>query len=170
MSIITSSQHEFSLIIILRRWTLGKGHNSVESVICLYHIQFHQSLWNRMISIQVTLTLPWDLCKMVNTNVPMICTSYVPYPRSIPLRYALNLSFGWPRIWKKNKHFFYARDVYKMFYFYVKNIFRLNNAKKKNALALKKYPLDIHVTLSQKMFFVLKVKEFNTIKCKAVMF
>ena len=38
--------------------------------------------WNRMKSVQVTLMLIWDWCKMLNTSILMISKSCVPYPRS----------------------------------------------------------------------------------------
>ena len=64
---------------------------SPKSVICLYHIQFHKAclafIWKWMKSVQVTLMLTWHWCKMMNTNIQMICKSFVPYPRSTFLRY-----------------------------------------------------------------------------------
>ena len=38
-----------------------------------------------MKSVQVTLMLTLDCCKMVNTNIPMTCNSCVPYSRSTSL-------------------------------------------------------------------------------------
>ena len=43
-------------------------------------------MWNRMKLAQVTLMLTWYWFKVLNTNVPMICKSYVPYPRSTSLK------------------------------------------------------------------------------------
>ena len=38
-----------------------------------------------MKSVQVTLMLTLDCCKILNTNVPMIGKSCIPYPRSTSL-------------------------------------------------------------------------------------
>ena len=40
----------------------------------------------KWIQSKLALMLTWDLCKMLNTNVPMICKSCVPYTRSSTLK------------------------------------------------------------------------------------
>ena len=47
-------------------------------------------IWNRMKSVQVTVMLTWDWCKIVSTNIPMICKSCVPYPRSTCLNFCFH--------------------------------------------------------------------------------
>ena len=50
----------------------------------MYHFNFIKAyqafIWNGFKSVQVTLMLTRDWCEVVNTNVPMIFKSCVPYP------------------------------------------------------------------------------------------
>ena len=72
-----------------RRKTMGKGHNSWnQGYVCIILNSPNLSSFSlkSMKSIQVTLMLAWDWCKMLNTNIPMIFKSCVPYPRSTSLR------------------------------------------------------------------------------------
>ena len=68
----------------------GKGHyREISDGFISYSISLKpiklsfDTEWNRS---KLPFMLTWDWCKMLNTNVPMICTSCVPYLWSAFLR------------------------------------------------------------------------------------